>query len=185
MSILRKQKLVSLFVTVFFAGSILFVALPAYAADTNTSGGGLFNNLVSFFSSKFGLEKSKVQSAMEEFKDTKKQEMGDRLENHVDNRLDALVKNEKITEAQKQAILTEMAALQSKYNAESFKNLTTVQRKARLQEEKNEIDAWAKSQNIDPKYIFPGFFNMGMMGKMRKFDKWGGNMAKPSGTTQQ
>lgn len=162
----------------------MLVSLPAYAADSNsTSNGSFFSNFVNFFAQKFGLETSQVQSAMKDFHSQNMQKREDNWQQRETNRLDALVKAGKITEAQKSAILSELSTLQSKYTADSFKNLTADQKKQRMQDEKNEVDAWAKSQNIDPKYVFPGFgMGMGMGGKMRRFDKWGGNMASPTPT---
>jgi hypothetical protein len=102
---------------------------------------------------KFNLDQNQVQSVFDQYRTEQKQTMQQR---ELD-RLNKLVQDKKITDAQKQAILDEQAALKTKYNPANFKSLTADQRKQQFQAEQDEIKTWANSQGIDPSYLMPGF----------------------------
>jgi hypothetical protein len=68
-------------------------------------------------------------------------------------RLEKLVKDGKITEAQKTAILAELKALREKYSMESMKDLTEEERKEKTEEMQAELKAWAEEQGIDEEYV--------------------------------
>ena len=99
---------------------------------------------------KFNLSETDVQNVMN-------QQMKTNMQNHIQNRLDQLVKNGKITSTQEQAIKDELAKLKSEYDPASFKNMTADQRKQTMQKMRDEIKSWAQSQGIDEKYLMPGF----------------------------
>ena len=123
---------------------------------------------------KFNLDKNAVQSVVNDYHQQQKTKMVENMQQRDKNRLDALVKAGKITAAQEQAILTEQAALKTKYNPDTMKNLTKDQRKQQMQNMQNDLNTWAKSQGIDPKYVFGGF-GMGKgfgPGRMHKMEGW-------------
>ena len=159
--------------------SVVPAAVPTYAATSTTGSGGFFAGFIHFIAQKFGLDENQVKSAANDYKSQVKQNVAAKFQTREENRLNALVKAGKITDAQKKAILTELFTLQTKYNKSNFANLTPAQRKQKFQDEKNEIDVWAKSQNIDPKYVLPGFGMFPHMG-MRRFNRWGINFATPT-----
>lgn len=183
---LSKKSVMPVLVIPVLLISALSLSKPAFAADTSTTtqSGGVFSGLLQFISQKFGLDQTQVKTAVQDYKTTNKQKIADNMQKREDNRLAALVKAGKITDAQKQAIITELGVLQSKYNPDSFKNLTPDQRKQKFTDEQNEIKSWAQSQGIDPKYVLPGF-GVRFGGKTRRFDRWGGNFTSPTPTPSQ
>lgn len=87
------------------------------------------------------------------------------LKDRQKRRLDQLVSDGKITSGQEQSILDEYQHLQSEYPLSSIQGLTQEQRKQKMSDIQNEINSWAQSQNIDPKYVLPfgpgkAFFHM-------------------------
>lgn len=109
--------------------------------------------LVQAIAQKFGLNQSQVQSVFDQYKQQRQANVQQRL----NDRLTKLVQNGKITDAQKTAILAEVAKLKSEYNAQSFKNMTLAQRKQAFQKEQAEIDSWSKSHGINPMYLRVGW----------------------------
>jgi uncharacterized protein (DUF433 family) len=120
-----------------------------------------FNEMVDFIAQKFGLDKAKVQSAMTEFHDKKKSEIQQNMQQREQDRLTKLVSEGKITETQKQAILTKLSSLKDKINADTLKNMTPQERKQYMQTQRDELKSWAQSQGIDPKVLQPGLGRRG------------------------
>ncbi|RJQ35775.1 hypothetical protein C4559_06390 [Candidatus Microgenomates bacterium] len=117
------------------------------------------SGLVKAISQKFGLNESQVQAVVNDYNNQQKQNVQQNMQKREQNKLDALVKQGKITAAQKQAILDEQAKLKKEYSSDSLKNLTPVQRKQQIQKMQEEIKLWAKSQGTNLSYIMP--FGMG------------------------
>ena len=159
-------------------GATTFLAAGQAHAQTNT-GTNPLQGLVQMIAQKFGLDQNQVQSVVTTYKAQQKQNMQQNRQNRQKTRLDNLVKTGKITSDQETAIINELATLKTKYSTANFKNMTAAQRKQQLQNEQNDINTWAKSQNIDPKYVMPG---MGMMGGMRGMHKGWGNKPTPTPT---
>lgn len=106
---------------------------------------------------KFGLDQNQVQSVFDQFQKDQKQNRVQKNEDMQKKRLDQLVQQGKITSAQEQAIIDELASLKNKYNSDNLKNETVDQRKSQFQAMQDELKSWAKSQGIDPTYLMPGF----------------------------
>ncbi|MDO8497679.1 MAG: hypothetical protein Q7S61_04000 [bacterium] len=83
------------------------------------------------------------------------------MQDNENARLDQLVKDGKITTAQKQAIVDELAALKKKYDPSNLKTMTQDERKKQFQAQQDEIKSWAQSQGIDISYLRSGFKRMG------------------------
>lgn len=111
-------------------------------------------NLVEKISTKFGLDKNEVQKVFDE----QRNEMHKEMQARQEERLSQLVKDGKITEAQKTLIVNKQKEMQAQRetNKDSFKDLTPEERKTQMETKKAEIDAWAKENGIDPTYLFPG-----------------------------
>ena len=98
-------------------------------------------------------------------------------------RLDALVSQGKITQAQEDAIIAELATLRAKYPVDP--NATPEQRKTQMTNIQNDIKSWAKINGIDPTYIMPYGQGRGI-GVGRRGGMMRGNEGKePTGTPEK
>lgn len=167
---ITKQKILSAMAIVILFGSTAAATAPAFASTGNSGGGNFFSGLVEFISQKFGLDKAQVTTAVNDYRTQQKTTRQQNADDREKKRLDGLVSQGKITSAQEQSIIAERATLRSKYSPANFKDLTPEQRKQKMTDEMNELKSWAQSQNIDPKYVIPGF-GMFPKGSMRRFDK--------------
>jgi hypothetical protein len=163
--------------------------MPAYAAGNGFFGGSNFlSNFVNFFSQKFGLDKTQVTNAMNDFhtqqmanttpRPTPTQQQMDAREKA---RLDPLVTSGKITAAQETAIIAELDALHTKYPPSAGQ--TSDQRKTQMQNMQNDWKTWATANNIDPTIV--GAAGVGMMGgRGRGFGRgnWGKTTPTPTPT---
>ena len=141
----------------------LVAAAPAYAANGSTQGNNFFSGLIQFIAQKFGLDSTKVQSAVTEYQVQHKTQIQQNMQNREKTRLDALVQQGKITSFQEQAILAELAKLRSEFDPANFRNMTPEERQQQFQKQRDEFTTWAKSQGIDPTLLRP----FGMMGLHR------------------
>ena len=160
---IKKVILPAFTVTVIGAGIVGVTPVNAQTVTPtpNVSQHNFFIEMVDFISQKFGLDKAKVQSAMTEFHDKKKSEIQQNMQQREQDRLTKLVTEGKITEAQKQAILTKLSSLKNKINKDTLKNMTPDQRKQYMQTQRDELKSWAQSQGIDPSILQPGLGRRG------------------------
>jgi hypothetical protein len=170
---MSKQKIYGSIVTIILSGSTLFAVPFVYA---QTPGGqprmNFFQEFIQFFSQKFGLDKTQVQTALTDYQNQRKATITprptitpDQLSARDKTRLDQLVTAGKITGDQETAILNELSALRIKYNPNTLKNETAKERKTQGTAMRDEVVSWAKSQGIDSSYVMPGFgYGRGMMG---------------------
>ena len=138
------------------------VGVSQVHAATNTDPS---SSLVDALVKKFNLDKTQVQTVVDEFHNQRKAERQATMKTKVEDRLTQAVKNGKLTEAQKQAILDKLASVKNSFDANAFKNMTPDQKKAAIQKQREELKAWAKSQGIDPVYLM--FFGMPHPGGLR------------------
>jgi len=105
------------------------------------------SSLVEAIASRFNLNKSDVQKV---FDQNKAQNQVDRQQKMSD-RLQKLVDNGTITAAQKTAIEAKLKDLQASRaaNRGSLKSLTPVERKAKMEAQKTDLENWANSQGLD------------------------------------
>jgi len=192
---MNTKKIIIPLASLVLVSQVIFIS-PAFAQTSTPAPTheNFFQGLVTFLSGKFGLDKTQVQSAISDYQKQNKPNVSprpsltpDQIQAKEKTRLDKLVIDGKITSAQEQAILDELTTLRTKYNPDSFKNLTQDDRKTKMQEMQNEIKTWATAQGIDPKYIMPmmrdGPGRMGMhRGGFGNNDNWG---PKPSVTPAQ
>lgn len=115
------------------------------------------SGLIDAIAQKFGLDKAKVQSTVEEYHKTRQEQRKKVMQDKIEEKLTAEVKNGKITEVQKQTILKKIAEIKSSVNFESLKNMTPSERMKLLKDKKAELITWAQSQGIDPSYVMFGF----------------------------
>lgn len=143
------------------AGALIFGVPQGANAQ---SPGEEIQSLIQKIATKFGLKQADVEKVFDEHRSA----LQAKRDSHYEARLTQLVKEGKITDAQKQLILTKHKELESKREEkmESMKNMTPEQRKAAMDSEKTELENWAKQNNIDIKYLFGG--DMGKWGMKMK-----------------
>lgn len=155
----EKMKFTKLFtplVLLIFVGGMV-APIPAMAQETTPTGGNgnWFTGVAQFLAQTFHLDQNQVKNALNTYISQKRQTMQQHMQNREKSRLDNLVSQGKITSSQEQAILTELATLHSTYNPANFKNMTPQQKRAQMQQERNDLMTWAKNNNIDPTFILP------------------------------
>ena len=155
---ISKKLIFPALILVAAGGIVAIKPMITSAQSTNPLSG-----LVQMIAQKFNLDQSEVQSVVDQYRTQQRQNMTQKMQQREGDRLTQLVTQGKITDAQKQAIITELAALRSKYNPANFKSLSAADRKTQMQNEQNELKSWAQSQGIDPTLIMPGF-GMGFRG---------------------
>lgn len=118
------------------------VASSSFVSAQDSSGP---NSLITAIAQKFNLNQADVQAVFDEQRTKHHEQMKASLE----QKLTQAVTDGKITEAQKQAILTKLSELhENKPNFEEFKNLTSEQRKAKMEEKKTEMETWATQNGL-------------------------------------
>lgn len=157
-----KKILLPVLATAVIGGVVVYgVGVAQVHAQDEKPLSGLVQALVQ----KFSLNESQVQTVVDDFVSHERQTRLESMQKREEDRLTKLVAEGKITDAQKQAILNELAALRSTYNPENMKDKTAAERKAQMQAMHDELQAWAKQQGIDLKYVM---VPMGMKGHMKR-----------------
>lgn len=142
-------------------GGVAVFGVTQAAAQSPTP----FTNLIQKLSQRFNLKEADVKAVFDEAKSERQSQMQVKFA----ERLTQLVKDGKLTEAQKQAVIVKHKELQEKHkqNWEQFKNLTPQQRSDFMQKQRTELETWAKAQGIDLNLIF----GVGMHGKFHGFGR--------------
>lgn len=173
---MERNKIIIPLVVMVMGFGMLAVVPAAYAQTPGAPAHmGFFQGWVQFFAQKFGLEKTQVQNAMNEYHAQVKANITPRptlsaqqMQDREKSKLDGLVSSGKITTAQEQALMNELAALRQKYPFDQ--NQTPDQRKTHMQAMQTDLKAWAQTQGIDPTLVMSRF---GMRGKMDGDDMHG------------
>lgn len=121
--------------------------VSAESSDSASTGTDPMSSLADKIASRFNLNKTEVQAVVDEQRTTMEAER----ESKRAEKLQALVDAGTITAAQKTAIEAKIKGMHTERESEkgSFKDLTDDQRKAKMDEKKTELEAWAKEQGID------------------------------------
>ena len=133
------------------AGAVATVGISALgvgaasAAQNNTGN----DNLVSKIASKFNLNKDDVQKVFDEQHAANQAEHKQKLE----DRLGQAVKDGKLTEDQKSKLLAKFD--EEKSFRDSLKDKTQDERKAAMKQHRTDMEAWAKANGIDMKFLRP------------------------------
>lgn len=156
-----KNKLILPIVATMILGAGIFGAAYTFAQGT-----GQYSSIVQKIAAKFNLNPADVQSVFNENRTERISQMQTKFE----DTLTQDVKDGKITDAQEQLILDKRKELlaQSQTNRDTWKNMTPDQRKTVFDNQKNDLQNWAKQNGIDIKYLFGGF------GRFRGFGMRGG-----------
>lgn len=148
---MKKTLLVAVALTTAIGSGIL--TTNAFAQDQATSGGPM-SGIVEKIATRFSLNKDDVQKV---FDDARQEEMA-KHEAVYQERLTQLVTDGKLTEAQKQLILSKKAELNSQRESQraSMEGKTAEERKAAMEAEKTALESWAQSNSIDIQYLMFG-----------------------------
>ncbi len=139
---MKKNALIASIATAGVAASVLVGGVTFAATTAQTTNPG--DNLAQAIASKFNLNKDDVKKVIEE-----------QHTNNRNERLSRLVSEGKITEDQKNKIIAKQAEMKPKMEAARAETDET-KRKAAMDAIKTEMDAWAKQNGIDVKYLGPG-----------------------------
>ena len=154
------RKKILLTASAIFLGTLVIVGVgKAYAA---VQGQGL----VQMIASRFNLNPSDVQSVFDQYRGQQQQVR----QQNLSDRLDQAVKDGKITQSQKELLLTKFTELQNnrKTDLQNWKNMTSDRRKAARQSQKQDLQNWAIQNGIDLNVLRPYIGGRGMkMGMMR------------------
>jgi len=130
------------------AGALTIVTLAAVAGVfgiyhvSALINSGNVPTIIQNLAEKFNVSTSDVQKV---FDDTKTQQ--------ETARLDELVEDGKITEAQKQLIIDKRTETETKVTEINNKQMTTTERADALKALRDDLSAWAKTNGIDEQYI--------------------------------
>lgn len=134
-------------------GAALFTASKALAADSTATGR---DSLIQKLADTFHVDKSKVEAVFNEHRATRQAE----ADTSYQERLSAAVKDGKLTEAQKSAVLTEHAKL--KAQAETAAAKTGDERRTAMKSVRDAAEDWAKANSIDVKWLLGGGIGLHM-----------------------
>lgn len=185
-------KLTRSFATFALVTSVLFTITPSIANAQSTNGQshvGFFQGLLQFIENEFGLSKTQVQTAVQQYQSQRSATITPRptmsaqaMQDRNKSRLDKLVASNKITADQETAILAELATEQAKYQG-SMQNETPQQRRSTMQSMQSDLKTWAQANNINPMYVmsFGGRGNGQGMGRGNGgFGNWGKHTNAPT-----
>lgn len=120
-------------------------------AQAEGSGWGQ-DSLIQKLVQKFNLREADVKAVFDEARG----EQQAKMKTNFEDRLTQAVKDGKVTEEQKKLILgkhNEMA-IKREQNRDQFQNMTNEERKTAMQAQRQELEDWAKENNIDLQYFF-------------------------------
>ena len=135
-------------VTVTTAAVMAWGATSIYARGWD---GANNETLIQRLVQKFGLKTDDVRSVFDTVRDERQAQMQQKL---ID-KLDALVKEGKLTEAQKRLIISKHTELQAQRekDKDTLKDLTPEERRAKMQAQRTDLENWAQQNNIDIQYV--------------------------------
>ncbi|MBI1863271.1 hypothetical protein HYS00_04090 [Candidatus Microgenomates bacterium] len=110
----------------------------------------LYASLIDKLAKTFNLDRAKVETVVDTWHNEHKTERMQHMEQELDDRLSQAVKDGKITEAQKTAIIKKLTDEKANFKPTDFKTMTPAQRKDAINKKRTELQDWAKSQGIDP-----------------------------------
>jgi hypothetical protein len=140
----------------------LVVATSAFAQTSTNNQNGV-PSLVQEVANKFHLNTSDVQSVFTQHR----QEIMAKQEANYENYLKNLVSSGKINDEQEQLILNKHKELisQMQSNLKNFKSMTPAERRAEMQANMQDLQTWAKQNNITLQYLRPFGPGMGRFGR--------------------
>ena len=122
----------------------------AHAATSTTNGTNPQQSIVDKLTSKFNLKKDDVQKVFDEEHTTREAERTAKTK----DKLDALVKDGKITQAQEDKLIAKADEMRANHetNREAMKDKTMDERKAAMQTERDAYKKWLSDNSIAEEY---------------------------------
>lgn len=157
---MKKRKVILPLITVaIIAGAGALTVKTAYAQDLTQ-----YPPIVQKIADKFGLNVTDVQAVF----DQDREEHHAQMQAQYEERLNQAVTDGKITEEQKQLILSKQQELmqQHQQDMQDWQNLSVEERQQQRETHKQELQTWAQQNNIDLAYLF------GLMGPHRGMRGW-------------
>lgn len=143
-----------------------------FLAGTASAGAGNHRaSLIERLASRFNISRDDVKSVFDEDQKERETEMKNRLE----AKLSEAAANGTLTEDQKSLIMAKCEEWQNdrEANSEARRDMTPEERRADAKKHREEMEAWAKSNNIPEEFV--GF---GMGGGMRGYGAGAGHVEK-------
>lgn len=132
---------------------VIYGTNKAYADNQS----GKYPPIIKKLVERFNLNEEEVKKVFDEAREERRAEMRARFE----ERLNQAVKEGKITEQQKKAIMAKKEEMQAE--REKLKDLTPEERRQMREKHKQELEAWAKENGIDLN-LLPMLFGKGHHG---------------------
>jgi hypothetical protein len=145
---ISKKVLIPVFIIAAVGVGAMFRVSLAQAAINSPQSG-----LIQYLAQKLGVDQTKVETA---FNDYRSQEQANRQQKMTETYtayLDGLVKQGKLTDTQKIAILAKHTELQKARESADWSSKTPEDRRTQMAKDKTDIEAWAKEQGIDISYL--------------------------------
>lgn len=134
----NKAKVAAVLAIAIFVVGLSALGVTQVYAQSN---GSPMSGLAQAIAQKFNLDPNQAQSTITGYRQQNRQ---DRLQ----NQLNQLVTQGKITQTREQAIINEINSLKTKYNLGSPGTITPQERKQAFQNAHSEFNTWAQSQGI-------------------------------------
>jgi hypothetical protein len=146
---LKKNKLIIAAAVTAAVGAASLTGMQLVSAQSNNPTDG--NNLIQKIAQKFNLKSADVKAVF----DQNQAEHQAARQQKITDELTQAVKDGKLTETQKQLILAKMTEVQAQMqaNRDSLKDKTPAERKAAMEAQKADLEAWAKTNNISTDYL--------------------------------
>jgi len=146
---IKKPLLIAGAVTSIGLAGATGIGVASAASNTGSTTGG--DSLVDKIASTFNLDKSKVQAVF----DSNRQENEAKHQAKVEEKLNKLVTDGKLTTTQKDAIVSKMKEVQTQRDndRQTLKDKTAAERKSYMEQQKTALEQWAKDNNIPTQYL--------------------------------
>lgn len=150
----RNKILLSATVSAVVIGGILLGSTRAIATESRSATTPMVS-LVQKIADKFGLNTNEVQAVF----DQSREERQATRQAEYETKLSQLVTDGKITEAQKQLILTKHKEMETNRETEqsAMKDKTVAERRTAMEAKRTELQAWATQNGIDASYLMLGY----------------------------
>lgn len=133
------------------AAAMLGILGAAVVTAQAVSADGNYPPIIQKLVERFGLNIEEVREVFDEARAERRQNMQVRFEESFEERLNKAVEQGKLTQEQKEAILAKQEEMQERY--EGLRELSPEERRAKMQETREEMQAWAEENGVDLRFM--------------------------------